>query len=237
MSRFGGGSGFSKSDASTFGYRRHAVCADRRRSHRACAFRDISYPYFRGLALLARQARSSPGDLMARSFALFAVAALAITCHAQEGQPHSGPSLKDTLQWMQDVFPESQTSTAERAGEKRELTSSECTITIHQDWTVKKEPVRRETIVDLSLIDPQSVHSYVDNFVSGEKIGLVMLTATNDKKVITETTQNRGTKTRIGKPLSSQHLWLYFIGPDYAERFAKAFARAVELCGGKLSTF
>ena len=164
--------------------------------------------------------------------------ALTAVAHAHQGQAGpSGPSLKETVQWLQDLFPASQTRTAQRAGEKRELTFSECAVTIREDWVTHDGPVRRETIVDLSLIDPQSIQSYAGDLGSEKRIGIVMMTATNDKKVIAATAENTLTKARIGKPFSSQHLWLYFVGPDYAERFAKAFRRAVEHCGGTSSAF
>jgi hypothetical protein len=165
--------------------------------------------------------------------------ALTAAAHAQQGQTEpSGPSLKETLRWMQDLFPVSQTLTDRRAGEKRELTFSECTVTIRENWVTHDDPsVRRETIVDLSLIDPQSIQSYAGDLDSEKKIGIVMMTATNGKKVITAAAENTLTKARIGKPFSSQHLWLYFVRPDYAERFAKAFRHAVEHCGGMPSAF
>jgi len=162
----------------------------------------------------------------------------AIACHAQRRQPEpSRPSLNDTLQSMQNTFPESQTLAAQRAGDKRELTFSECTATIRQDWATDGPSVRRETLIDLSLIDPRSIQSYAGDLGSEKRIAIVMLTATNDKKVITSTAENTVTKAPIGKPFSSEHLWLYFIAPDRAERFAKAFRHAVELCGGKPSAF
>ena len=163
---------------------------------------------------------------------------IATACHAQQAKPEqSRPSLNDTLQWMQNTFPESQTLTAERAGDKRELSFSGCTATIRQDWATEGPSVRRDTIVDLSLIDPQSIQSYVGDLGSEKRIGIVIMTAANDKKVITATAENTVTKARIGKPFSSEHLWLYFIAPDRAERFPKAFRHTVELCSGRPSAF
>ena len=163
---------------------------------------------------------------------------ISIACQAQQGQPElSTPSLNDTLLWMQATFPMSQTLAAQRAGDKRELTFSGCTATIRQHWATDGPSVRRETIIDLSLIDPRSIQSYAGDLGSEKKIGILMLTATNDKKVITATAENTVTKAPIGKPFSSEHLWLYFIAPDLAERFAKAFRHAVELCSGRPSAF
>lgn len=162
----------------------------------------------------------------------------AIACHAQQGQPErSSPSLNDTLQSLRNTFPESQTLTAQRAGDKRELTFSDCAATIRQEWATHGPSVRRETIFDLSLIDPQSIQSYAGDLGSEKRIGIVTMTASNEKKVITATEENALTKARIGKPFSSEHLWLYFLGPDPAERFAKGFRHAVELCSGKPSAF
>lgn len=162
----------------------------------------------------------------------------AIACHAQQGQP--GPSsanLNDTLRSLQSTFPKSQTLTAQRAGDKRELTFSDCAATIRQEWAIQGPSVRRETTFDLSLIDPQSIQSYAGDLGSEKGIGIVTMTASNEKKVITATAENALTKARIGKPFSSEHLWLYFVGPDLAERFAKGFRQAVELCSGKPSAF
>jgi len=85
--------------------------------------------------------------------------ALTSAAHARQGQTEpSGPSLKETLQWMQDRFPASQTLTDQRAGVKRELTFSESAVTIHEDWVSHDgPPVRRETVVYLSGSCPKSV--------------------------------------------------------------------------------
>ena len=170
---------------------------------------------------------------MSRLVIIFIVLA-GTTTHAQV---QTNPSLNETLQWMQDTFPDTQTVIAYKAGEKRDLTVSGCTVTIHEDWTAKDGVMlRRENIIDLSLIDPQSVRAYQDDILPG-KFGTIMLTATNGKKVISETTQNRAERTPVGKPWLTQDLFIDFIGLDRAERFAQAFRHAVILCGGKSSTF
>jgi hypothetical protein len=151
-----------------------------------------------------------------------------IPCVAQT----KDPSLKDTLEWMHNAFPESSSLTATMAGQTRELNSSNCTVTITDRWKDKatKKLIRRDTVIDLSLIDPDSIKAYVENMIPGDKdIGDLMLVTTDDKKNIVEKTG--------GKSYYQEREFITFIGIDYAERFAKAFKHAVMLCGGKSSTF
>ena len=57
------------------------------------------------------------------------------------------------------------------------------------------------------------------------------MVATNDKKLIIEKTEMK--KKDDKPPYMTEREFISFIGPDYAERFAKAFRNAVTLCGGK----
>lgn len=150
------------------------------------------------------------------------------------------PTLKETFEWMHSAFPDSRTITALRANETRELNFVEgrgdgppsCTITIVQRWAVDGKPAIRDTVIDLSLIDPDSIKWYTsDTAEKGE--GVLTMTATNDKKVIVEKMENE----KDSKPYFTEREFIYFIGPEYAGRFAKAFKNAVTLCGGKASSF
>jgi hypothetical protein len=55
------------------------------------------------------------------------------------------------------------------------------------------------------------------------------------EKVIVEKTKME--KKDDKPPYLTEREFISFIGPDYAERFAKAFRNAVILCGGKKSAF
>jgi hypothetical protein len=151
------------------------------------------------------------------------------------------PTLKETLEWMHTAFPDSQSVTAVQFKQTRELnyvdgkdgTSPSCTITIIDHYkTDDGTPVARDTIIDLSLIDPTSIESYKDDTVEKDS-GVMTLVATNDKNVIIEKIENK----KDDKPYLTKREFITFVGPDYAERFAKAFKNAVSLCGGKASTF
>jgi hypothetical protein len=170
------------------------------------------------------------------------VVLILLSTAAASAQDHR-PTLKETLEWMHDAFPESQTmSSSFRFGQTRELSYVDgkdgappsCTITIVDRWTTEGKPVTRSTAVDLSLIDPDSIQSYKDDTVEKDT-GVLTLVATNDKKVIIE-------KTETGKkgdkpPYMTEREFISFVTPDYAGRFAKAFRNAVTLCGGKKSAF
>ena len=163
-----------------------------------------------------------------RAISLLVTVLSVISCGAQT----KDPSLKDTLEWMHSAFPDSQSLTATMAGQTRELNSSDCTVTITDRWKDKetKKMAKRDTVIDLSLIDPDSIKAYVDNVIPGDKDqGDVVLVTTDDKKNIVEKS--------TGKPYYTEREFISFIGIEYAERFAKALKHAVALCGGKPSTF
>jgi hypothetical protein len=153
------------------------------------------------------------------------------------------PSLKDTLDWMHSAFSDNQSKTAFLAGHTRELNyvigkdgTPSCAITIVDHWTNNEgKPTSRYTEIDLSLIDPGSILFYRDTVEKEKGVGEMTFAATNDKKVIIEKT------TINNKPyglfFETNKEWIGFIGPEYAERFAKALKHAVELCDGKPSTF
>jgi hypothetical protein len=169
------------------------------------------------------------------------VALILLSTAAAYGQEHR-PTLKETLEWMHTAFPESQSMSALQFKQTRELNYVDgkdgappsCTITIVDHWTTEGKPVTRNTTVDLSLIDPDSIQSYKDDTVVKDT-GVLTLVATNDKKVIAEKTEME--KRDDKPPYMTEREFISFIGPDYAERFAKAFRNAVTLCGGKKSAF
>jgi hypothetical protein len=152
----------------------------------------------------------------------------------------NSPSLKETLQWMHSAFPESRSAAESRFNETRELNfvegkgdaSPSCTITIVEHWKADDKPVTRDTIIDLSLIDPESIKWYVDD-VLDKNSGELTMVATDDKKVIIEKIESK----ENDKPYLSERIFISFVVPDYAARFAKAFKNAVVLCGGKRSAF
>ena len=170
----------------------------------------------------------------------FAVISL-ILALLSAGQNSHSPTLKETFEWMQSAFPDSRTMTAQRASETRELKFVEgrgddppsCTVTIIQRWpTQDGKRAMRSTVIDLSLIDPDSIKWYRDDTVE-KREGVLTMSTTNDKKVIVEKMEN----DKDAKPYFTEREFISFIGPEYAERFAKAFKNAVALCGGKPSTF
>ena len=160
---------------------------------------------------------------------------------AQNATTRDGrPSLRETLLWMHTAFPDSQSETAFHSGQTRELSFVEgkaganpsCTVTIIDHWRVDGKPVARDTIIDLSLIDPESIKWYADDTLEKD-MGTLTMVATDDKKIIIEKTEDKADD----KPHLSERVFISFIVPDYAQRFARAFKNAVTLCGGKHSTF
>src|SRR5579864_7675534 len=176
------------------------------------------------------------GGSMKRATLVFIAVICSTTLSAQK------PSLKETLDWMHSAFPDSESGSAFRYGQTRELNyvdgkdgaSPSCSITIVDHCKAYGKPVTRHTMVDLSLIDPNSIQSYKDDTVQKDT-GVLTFVATNDKKVIVEKTEVSGKSDN--KPLQTEREFISFIGPEYAERFAKAFKNAVNLCGGKASSF
>ena len=173
----------------------------------------------------------------------FAIILLVLTrlgpTYAQNVAAKDGASLKDTLQWMHNAFPDSRSATEFRLGQTRELNFSSkgdaspaCTVTIIDRWKAGGKPAVRETIIDLSLIDPESIKWYVDDTLD-KGTGTLVMVSNDDKKNIIEKTEGK----EQGKLYLSERVFISFVGPDYAERFAKAFKHAVTLCGGKPSTF
>jgi len=151
------------------------------------------------------------------------------------------PTLKETLDWMHSVFPESRSASEFRLGQTREFNYVDgkdgappsCVVTIVYHWKGDGNPKTRDTIIDLSLIDPDSIKWYTDDLVDKDT-GELTFVATNDKKIIVE--KLAGEKDDK-PPYQTEREFVSFIGPDYAQRFAKAFTNAVILCGGKPSTF
>lgn len=164
-------------------------------------------------------------------FILFATAVF-----AQDKQP----TLKETLDWMHSAFPDSRSASEFRLGQTREFNYVDgkdgappsCVVTIVDHWKGDGNPKTRDTITDLSLIDPDSIKWYTDDLVDKDT-GELTFVATNDKKVIVEKLVGE----KDDKPYQTEREFVSFVGPDYAQRFAKAFKNAVTLCGGKRSAF
>ena len=159
---------------------------------------------------------------------------------AQNTDKDGHPNLKETLQWMHTAFPDSESNRAFHLGQTRELNFVEgkgdanpsCTVTIIDHWKAEGKPVTRDIIIDLSLIDPESIKWYVDD-ISEKDMGTVTLVATDDKKIIAEKMENK----EDDKTFLTEREFFYFITPQYAQRFAKAFLNAVTICGGEKSAF
>ena len=160
---------------------------------------------------------------------------IAVICstplHAQK------PSLKETLDWMHSAFPDTESMTAFRAKQTRELNYVDgkdgappsCTITMIDRWrTDEGKSVVRYTTIDLSLIDPGSVKSYQEDLVD-KGTGVLTFVTSNDKKVIVEKTEVDGKPDN--KPLETNRQFVSFIGTEYSERFAKAFTNATVASG------
>jgi hypothetical protein len=171
-----------------------------------------------------------------RRFAPFVLILACIAVCAQNNHP----TLKETLEWMHSAFPNSRSISESRLGQTREFNFVEgkadaipsCVVTIVEHWRDDTKPRTRNTIIDLSLIDPESIKWYTDDLVV-KGTGELTMVATNDKKIIVEKFEGENDE----KPYLSERIFISFVEPDYAQRFAKAFKNAVTSCGGKASTF
>lgn len=143
----------------------------------------------------------------------------------------SGPSLAETLTFIRQTLDQYGTMTNAGGGvvDSFKLSmATGCTITIVQD---AKGPMGEGVIantIDLSTIDPRSISA------SGQAptgAFLVTLSTTNNAPAIVETspyTSSISHVARAGLLLGAQAT---------AAQLAKAFSRAVTLCGGKPSAF
>jgi len=140
---------------------------------------------------------------------------------------------------MHNAFPDSRSFSEFSLGQTREFNfavppNSEtpaCTVTIVDHWVDGGKRKTRDTIINLSLVDPESIKWNTDDTLHKDTGQLVMV-STDDKKTIVTKMEKEDTK-----PYLTQRVFISFLGPEYAERFAKAFKNAVILCGGKPSTF
>lgn len=142
---------------------------------------------------------------------LFVLIATAMS--AQDKQP----TLKETLEWMHNAFPESRSASEFRLGHTREFIYVDgkngvlpsCIVTIVDHWKGDGNPKTRDTVIDLSLIDPDSIKWYTDDLVDKET-GELTFVATNEKKIIVEKlVGERNDKP----PYQTEREFVSFIGP------------------------
>jgi hypothetical protein len=143
----------------------------------------------------------------------------------------------------------------ERLAEEFETTfvsNGGCKVTIrsetHPVGVWKKMPSRRTDSFDLADIDPNSIavktfDTYQDVFTCQDPEGAEVVfmtrngaTAIKEEYVSTPTKLN-GADHEQRSSSKQQKMWLVVDDADYAQRLAKAWKHAVELCGGKPSKF
>ena len=142
------------------------------------------------------------------------------------------PSRKDTLQWMHDFLAEhSGDSTVVGDGVWRtsySLESDGCKVTLTDLEERKSDPQRRDykEIYQFSLseLDPTTAKFVKAEYGSFADVG------TRDKRSVIHMWED-------GKDYPQWSLRIVFSDDNDAYRFAKAMKHAVELCGGKPSTF
>jgi hypothetical protein len=167
-------------------------------------------------------------------------------------QQAKAPGLKETLAWMHNFAAENgsqqigQSSIDNQACElgnpncqvrrdESTFNSQGCAATI--TWSVSfdfRDFATRTYQVSLKDLDPNSVTLVKDRPFEIA----VHADTTNSVKAITETLSQSKTGESVPKAIDKQ-TWveLVFDSKDDANRFAKAFKHAIQLCGGKPSTF
>ena len=152
---------------------------------------------------------------------------------AQSGPPSTNaPSLSETLQWL------SEASEAESGdGDKHhtfESDGKDCSATITETRAATPGFWIKESF-SLADIDPDDIRvndlSKEDSKLPGifGKSAVVFHTSNHTKKIV-------HTASQIADSVWHSD-YIYFTNDRFAPKFAKAFAHAARLCGGKRSSF
>lgn len=197
---------------------------------------------------------------------------------------HEGPSLSDTLVWMDNTYnPHSDRGLAhghgktgwyspsdpnEGNGESLAYGSNEtftydgCHLTLHVQENAAATALKDAYSEDLYRfnlgdVDPQSIKintyahsggSPCDNYVPDVQVELncdhaeITFVARSESPLIEETSRTifpklQGDQHELHYKSKTSEAYFEVDDLDYAKRFAKALRYAVELCGGKPSTF
>jgi S1-C subfamily serine protease len=151
-----------------------------------------------------------------------------VAAAAQTKQPQ--PSLKDTLEWMQNTLDENGNEYINQEVRSVRLASfTECQV--HFSYTVtrdERETYRMDESFNLADIDPGYVifHQFPKHHIR-EGFGIFGAGVQNDAKKLNTHSTSVGDFTSDGI--------LFDMDADYGVRFTKAFKHAVNLCGGKSS--
>jgi hypothetical protein len=172
-------------------------------------------------------------------------------------------TLKETVDWMQSTLQPSGLLGMEQNGASRysvmpgylhaetikKFSYEGCKVTVVKlvediDPALfgNSKPSLTEYTENFSLadIDPATItHDSGDGDLNGK---IVVFSTTNDKKTIHCSAVNKNPGEKFGKdagclPPYDNSEQLRFSTPQYTARFAKALKHAVQLCGGKPSTF
>jgi hypothetical protein len=173
----------------------------------------------------------------------------------EQSAPAHEPSLAETEKWIEQTFHDGR-----RQGHKAlpeinfdSPNNDRCYMSVYfwEGWGSKREgKLRFYDYVNLADIDPTSIKASAtiqdkatfDEPLLGETppyVWLQIRTANDADKVLDHleplTDEDKGQNTKT-------HFLGFFdegipVGPDYAPRFISALRRAVELCGGRPSTF
>ncbi len=162
-----------------------------------------------------------------RVFAVLVLAA-SVGAAAQTKQPQ--PSLKDTLEWIQNTLDDNGNEYINDEVRSVRLTSfSECQVHFTYTKTRNGRNTRMDESFSLADIDPGYVlfHQFPKNHVR-EGFGIFTAGVQNDAKKI-------NLQTSWGDADSTENGIVFEMQADYGVRFTKAFKHAVNLCGGKSS--
>ena len=171
--------------------------------------------------------------LIGFSITLFPFAFVSVTS-AQSGPPSTNtPSLSEILQWLSGA------SEAESGdGDEHhtfENDGKDCSVTITETRPKATPGFWIKLSFSLADIDPDDIR--VNDLSKGDselpgipgKFAVDFHTTNYTKKIF-------NTSSQYAKPIPTSD-YIYFTNDWFAPKFAKAFRHAVELCGGKRSSF
>ena len=159
-------------------------------------------------------------------------------CHVSEAQ---APSLESTLQWIKMRLPMAQASFRDDEDEidtnlsYSDVVVNGCSLTFTTTRDSAGPGGRAETLfVNTLPLGQLSSARYIPNWQS-HRFGAISLASTNSV-VVTKWTRPHSSPLQSGTQ-KAQAIEILVSDSDLAQRLKSAFARAIELCGGKKEAF
>ena len=159
-------------------------------------------------------------------------AGTSVTATAQSGPPSTnGPPLRETLQWLTGAS-EAESGDGDEFHTFESNGNDVCSATITENRSAASPGFWIKLTFSLADIDPDDIR--VNDLSNGEyaipgKFAVDFHTTNYVKKIMVTSNSYAG-------PVATSD-YIYFTNDWLAPKFAKAFAHAARLCGGKRSAF